>query len=196
MSNKNIDELLKGLSANNNSVEKVEHSSAIYEKKDNEAITAERKKKGIIIAICSTLLLIAIFTAFSFISSQKQNQQREADRIKASEQSVSKSIEQREASEKEKKFVLSKEEYEENITLLSSSDIGLKRDEKKGLVGTLTFGDGKTEEVLSYNRKDGSLHCLDSEENAVTHNSKWVRALIEKIKAKEKNSPSNTPSNG
>ena len=127
MSNKNIDELLKGLSANNNSVEKVEHSSTIYEKKDNEAITAERKKKGIIIAICSTLLLIAIFTAFSFISSQKQNQQREADRIKASEQSVSKSIEQREASEKEKKFVLSKEEYEENITLLSSSDIGLKR---------------------------------------------------------------------
>lgn len=195
MSNKNIDELLKGLSANNNSVEKVEHSSTIYEKKDNEAITAERKKKGIIIAICSTLL-IAIFTAFSFISSQKQNQQREADRIKASEQSVSKSIEQREASEKEKKFVLSKEEYEENITLLSSSDIGLKRDEKKGLVGTLTFGDGKTEEVLSYNRKDGSLHCLDSEENAVTHNSKWVRALIEKIKAKEKNSPNNTPSNG
>lgn len=195
MSNKNIDELLKGLSANNNSVEKVEHSSTIYEKKDNEAITAERKKKGVIIAICSTLL-IAIFTAFSFISSQKQNQQREADRIKASEQSVSKSIEQRETSEKEKKFVLSKEEYEENITLLSSSDIGLKRDEKKGLVGTLTFGDGKTEEVLSYNRKDGSLHCLDSEENAVTHNSKWVRALIEKIKAKEKNSPNNTPSNG
>ena len=195
MSNKNIDELLKGLSANNNSVEKVEHSSTIYEKKDNEAITAERKKKGVIIAICSTLL-IAIFTAFSLISSQKQNQQREADRIKASEQSVSKSIEQREASEKEKKFVLSKEEYEENITLLSSSDIGLKRDEKKGLVGTLTFGDGKTEEVLSYNRKDGSLHCLDSEENAVTHNSKWVRALIEKIKAKEKNSPNNTPSNG
>jgi hypothetical protein len=195
MSNKNIDELLKGLSANNNSVEKVEHSSTIYEKKDNEAITAERKKKGVIIAICSTLL-IAIFTAFSFISSQKQNQQREADRIKASEQSVSKSIEQREASEKEKKFVLSKEEYEENITLLSSSDIGLKRDEKKGLVGTLTFGDGKTEEVLSYNRKDGSLHCLDSEENAVTHNSKWVRALIEKIKAKEKNYPNNTPSNG
>lgn len=92
--------------------------------------------------------------------------------------------------------MLSKEEYEENIALLSSSDIGLKRDEKKGLVGTLTFGDGKTEEVLSYNRKDGSLHCLDSEENAVTHNSKWVRALIEKIKAKEKNSPSSAPNNG
>lgn len=33
MSNKNIDELLKGLSANNNSVEKVKHSSTIYEKK-------------------------------------------------------------------------------------------------------------------------------------------------------------------
>ena len=113
MSNKNIDELLKGLSANNNSVEKVEHSSTIYEKKDNEAMTAERKKKGIVIAICSALLLIVIFTAYSFISSQKQSQQREADRIKASEQSVSKSIEQREASEKEKKFVLSKEEYEE-----------------------------------------------------------------------------------
>jgi hypothetical protein len=195
MSNNNIDELIKGLSESKKSNTETEHFPDTHKEEKKEVTTVDTKKKVIIISLVSFLFLIIFITAYSYITSQQQLKNQSAERVKESSQSVSRSIEQSEAEAKEKKFVLTKDEYKENIDLLSSADIGLKKDEKKGLVGTLTFEGGKTEEVLSYNRKDGSLHCLDSEENAVTHNNKWVRALIEKIKAKEKNSQKNSPSN-
>lgn len=195
MSNNNIDELIKGLSESKKSNTETEHFPGTHKEEKKEVTTVDTKKKAIIISLISFLFLIIFITAYSFIASQQRLKNQSAERVKESSQSVSRSIEQSEAEAKEKKFVLTKDEYKENIDLLSSADIGLKKDEKKGLVGTLTFEGGKTEEVLSYNRKDGSLHCLDSEENAVTHNNKWVRALIEKIKAKEKNSQKNSPNN-
>lgn len=195
MSNNNIDELLKELSESKKSNTETEHFLDTHKEEKKEVTTVDTKKKAIIISLISFLFLVIFITAYSFIASQQRLKNQSAERVKESSQSVSRSIEQSEAEAKEKKFVLTKDEYKENIDLLSSADIGLKKDEKKGLVGTLTFEGGKTEEVLSYNRKDGSLHCLDSEENAVTHNNKWVRALIEKIKAKEKNSQENSPSN-
>lgn len=195
MSNNNIDELIKGLSESKKSNTETEHFPDTHKEAKKEVTTVDTKKKAIIISLISFLFLIIFITAYSFIASQQRLKNQSAERVKESSRSVSRSIEQSEAEAKEKKFVLTKDEYKENIDLLSSADIGLKKDEKKGLVGTLTFEGGKTEEVLSYNRKDGSLHCLDSEENAVTHNNKWVRALIEKIKAKEKNSQKNSPSN-
>lgn len=178
MPDKNIDELLSKLSTDSKK-ETTNHSQL----SDGDKITDLffrywKLLVGIVVVLAISLVVLVRYNA---------NQRQEMinrDRLKQSQLSVDENKKKDEAEKKESDFLLTKAEYQANINYLVKADIGLERDSQKGLSGTLKVGE-KIEQVLSYTRRDGVLHCLDDKEQPVSHSNKWVRAYIAKLQAQE-----------
>lgn len=181
MTDKNIDELLKSLST------ETKEEAVVNQLFQEEQSKREKISDWIMIHLkviipVGVVLVIGTVLLVNYTNNRKQAN-LEQEQIKQSQLSVNKNKQEADANKKESSYFLSKAEYQANINYLAKSDTGLKHDKEKGLTGTLTV-DGKTETVLSYTRRDGVLHTIDSDQQAVSHSNKWVRAYIAKLKAK------------
>lgn len=142
---------------------------------------AKRKKKlaKIAVGVLSLLLVISIGL---FIHNNNEMKKTE---IKQEQLKAKKLEDQRKAEAKKKTastFALTKEEYQSNIDILSSANIGLHKNENGRLIGKIRMSDGSVKTLVDYTRKDGMFHCLDEKNQPILYSKKWVQAFVEKVK--------------
>lgn len=134
--------------------------------------------------IIAIVAIIILFGGYRMYRNAQSARIAEQQQLAESKNAIEKNDILTKEQEKEAEFLLTKQEYRDNIEYLVSKDIGLVEDSQKGLTGSLNFPSGK-EIVLSYTRKDGVLHTINSKQEAVSYSNKWVRAFIAKLKAQD-----------
>lgn len=178
-----LDDILKVISDKEQPLEKTDNP-----KLEKPQINTSEVKSWIadhvIIVVSIVAVLIACLIGLRMYNKSQTAKIQEQQQIQRSQRSVKENADITKTREREADFLLSRKEYKDNINYLVKADIGLIEDRDKGLTGTLTFPTGK-EEVLSYTRKDGVLHTINSKNEPVSRSNKWVRTLIAKMKAQK-----------
>lgn len=136
------------------------------------------------IAIVSIVILTIAFVVVRNNKIEQEVQQQRKIELKKEKEAKTKA---KKAKMIESQYFLSKKEYRDNIETLTNANIGLVKNDEKGLVGYLTFPNGKKSEVLYYSRKTGKIHTVNDKLEPVVYDDKWVGILVAKIKATQNN---------
>lgn len=180
-----IDDILKKLNDEQPSISNGSpKTKGITPPKENDSKLKSWVADNVTLLVIGVVAILILFGGYRMYHKAQMARIEEQQQFEKSNNSINAKEQSSKEKEKEAEFLLSPKEYQDNIDYLVKQDIGLIEDKDKGMKGILQFSSGQ-EIVLSYTRKDGVLHTINSKQEAVSHSNKWVRTLIAKLKAKD-----------
>lgn len=148
-------------------------------------------KYGIFVAVCVVALASSGAWALIF---HNGNTKYNAELVATAQSEVQKAKEEAEQ-EEEKKYSLTKEEYDKNIATLTKGIKTLSKKDNGDLSGYFTSNE-KVYKIITYDRETGQMYVLETDEKnkdkddnsngkPLTLNKDWINTLVTRLEAQK-----------
>lgn len=155
---------------------------------------------GVIILILGFSTVLSISKALnapkdnSIKSEKVESKSSKTKSDSSSSKSKSKTSKSSDDTDSNKKYKLSKSQYEDYVSRLSALS-GIYINSDGGLGGELKFSDGSTRRIKKFTR-DGELIVVDEDKKETTFDKKWVDGLLARLEAEGTSSKESGQSEG